>query len=69
MNFLLTIDPDKEDQITQLLEALLELGVIEDFSHFNEQKPAPAFPAESPFVKPEPASAFDFAEQYRDLVD
>ncbi|MBK6949173.1 MAG: hypothetical protein IPH16_14955 [Haliscomenobacter sp.] len=69
MNFIFSIDPDKEDQVTQLLEALLELGVIEDFSLFNEQKPAPAFNATASSGKPDPVSVFDLAEQYRDLVD
>ncbi|MBV6429376.1 MAG: hypothetical protein KIPDCIKN_03927 [Haliscomenobacter sp.] len=69
MNFVVTIDPDKEDQVTQLLEALLELGVIEAFSPFTQQKPAPAFDAATTVARPEPVSAFDLAEQYRDLVD
>ncbi len=69
MNILLTIDPDKEDQITQLLEALQELGVIEEFSPFSGEKPAAHFQAESVYVKQESIAAFDLAEQYRDLVD
>lgn len=68
MRYLLNVLPEKDEQVFQLLEALVQLGALDSFSVLDEgQELAPSVSERIPEYSAEPG--FFELESYRDMVD
>lgn len=67
MEYLLSVHPDKDERVLQLLESLEALGIIESFALQSDTGDAIHPFGTSTLAKD--AQEYDIAEQYRNLVD
>ncbi len=67
MEYLLSVHPDKDERVLQLLESLEALGIIESFAlHGGISSKSHMFGAP---IQVKETSEYDIADQYRNLVD
>jgi len=67
MEYLLSVHPDKEERVLQLLESLEALGIIESFTLHGETSSRALTIGAS--MRTKEVQEYDIAEQYRNLVD
>ncbi len=67
MEYLLSVHPDKDERVLQLLESLEALGIIESFALQSDMGDEIRTFGASIQVKD--VQEYDIAEQYRNLVD
>lgn len=67
MEYLLSVHPDKDERVLQLLESLEALGIIESFALQGDTRDEVRTFGTS--IQVNDVQEYDIAEQYRNLVD